>query len=72
MLQRLKRLWKLSKKDPKTLEKLFDLNEAIIDHLPEAPDGKAEFIPEATQEDYEEFKKEEEGTKSWYDRIRRL
>ena len=70
MLNRIKRLWQLSKKDPKQVDELFD--KKVIESIPELGDGKATFIPEATEEDYEEFKKEEEGTKPWYDRIRRL
>ena len=71
MLQRLKKLWALSRKDTKALE---EVTPEQVDKLPEdnPGDGKAEFIPEATQEDFDEFEKEEKGTKAWYDRIRKL
>lgn len=69
MFKRLKRIIKLSLKDPKSLEKLTD---DVIDTLPNAGDGNAVFISAGSQEDYDEFLKEEAGTKPWYDRLKKL
>ncbi len=38
----------------------------------EQGDGKAVFFGEGTQEEWEEQKKEDDGTKPWYDRIKKL
>ncbi len=71
MFKRIKKLWALSKKDTKALE---GLTPEQIASIPDANDGdgKAEFFTEGTQDDYDEFQKEETGTKAWYDRIKRL
>ena len=49
MFQRIKRLIKLSKKDPKALEALTDEQ---INLIPEVGDGKAEFFGEGTEEEF--------------------
>lgn len=69
MLQRLKRLWALSKKDPKALE---ELTPEIIARLPNPPDGKAVFLGEGTQEEFDEQVKSDKGMTAWYRRIRNL
>jgi len=69
MFDRFKRLWSLSRKDPKIFE---NLTSDLIDNLPDAPDGKAEFISEGSQEDYEEMLKEDKGLRGWYNRIKNL
>lgn len=69
MFDRLKRVWSLSRKDPKFFESIEGFD---IDSLPEVGDGKAEFIPEGSQQDYEEMLKEDSGISKWYKRIRNL
>lgn len=60
MLKRLNRLWKLSKKDPKALEDLLDVD---IDDLPDE-DSKAEFFDEGTEEELRELEhKDKYGVK---------
>lgn len=73
MLKRLQKLWKLSKKDPKALKVLENLTEEQIAVIPEdTEDVKGVFISAGTEEEYVEFKREEEGTKNWYDRLKNL
>jgi len=69
MLKRLKRLWKLSKKDPKELERFTP---EVIAKIPEAPDGKAVFMGEGTQAEFDEQLKADAGTDKWYKRIKNL
>lgn len=69
MFNRFKRLWALSRKDPKLFE---NISPEDISKLPDAPNGQAIFIPEGTQEDYEEMLKEDSGISKWYKRIRDL
>lgn len=51
MFKRVKRLLELSKKDPIALQKLTDEQ---LDSIPEAGDGKAEFLGVGTLEEFEE------------------
>ena len=69
MFQRIKRLIKLSKKDPKVIEAL---TEQQIDNIPETGDGKAVFFSQGTLEEYKELQKEDSGLKAWYDRLKNL
>lgn len=69
MFTRIKRIIKLSGKSPEAIEALTDDQ---IEELPNVGDGNAVFIGEGTHEEFEEQQREDEGTKSWYDRIRRL
>lgn len=71
IIKRLKRLWKLTKKDKKLLDALDDLTDKEIMELPDE-DTKGTFFPQGTEKDYEEFLKEENGLKPWYDKIRNL
>ncbi len=62
--QRIKRLWKLSKKDSKAIEDLLDEQ---INSLPNE-DEKAFFIGQGTEEEYKEFQNEEKfGVKRIFD-----
>lgn len=70
--KRIKRLWALTKKDPKALEKLESLTKEDLDYIPEVGDGKAVFFGEGTHEEFEDFKKEQSGIKAWYDRLKNL
>jgi hypothetical protein len=70
MFRRLKRIYDLSKKDPEALKVLETLSPEQLKIVPEAGDGKAEFFGDGTDEEYQEFLKEENGTKAWYDRIK--
>lgn len=72
MLKRIKRMIELSKKDPEALKVLENLTEEQLDQIPEAGDGKAVFIGEGTHEEWEDQKKEDEGTKPWYERLKQL
>lgn len=72
MLKRLKKLWNLTKKDPKALAVLENLSEEQLAIVPEEGDGKAEFLSMGTDEDFVEFEKEEAGMKPWYERLKNL
>lgn len=72
MFKRLQRLWKLSKKEPKALDLLDGLTDKQIMQLPDAGDGKAEFIDSGTEEEFKDFERQENGTKSWYERLKNL
>ena len=52
MFKRIKRIIELSKRDPKLVDKLT-MDEIVS--IPLQGDGKAEFIPEGTQEDFEDL-----------------
>lgn len=49
-----------------------DVSDVKLATLPETGDGKAEFISSGTEEEYIDFKREEEGTKGWYERLKNL
>lgn len=69
MFKRIKRLYKLSKKDQKAVEELLDDD---IDDLPDEGDGSAVFFGDGSTEEFEEMKKEDNGLKGWYDRLNKL
>jgi len=69
MFKKIKRLYKLAQKDSKIIDSLTDEQIASI---PNEPDGKAVFFSEGTDEDYEKFLKEQDGTDKWYNRIKNL
>lgn len=58
MLDRVKRLIRLSRKDPKALERLMDKD---LDALPDAGDGKAVFFGAGTEEEWKEEQKRRKG-----------
>ena len=60
MFNRFTRLWKLSKYPEQEIAELSKKAEL------ELGDGKAVFIGEGTEEDFEEQQKEDDGTKAWY------
>lgn len=60
MLNRIKRIIKLSKKDPIALAKLTD---AEIDKLPDIGDGKAVFFGEGTEQEFKQQQEEDKGFK---------
>lgn len=69
MLNRIKRLYKLSKKDPEALEQLTD---AQINAIPNAGDGKAIFFSQGSEQEYQDLQDEESGMKKWYERLKNL
>ena len=58
MLSRFKNLWKLSKKDPKSIADVLTL----ADYLPDE-DTKAEFLGSGTEEEFKEQEKTDKGLK---------
>ena len=58
MIQRLKRLWNLTRKDPKALERLEKLTDEELAYIPEIGDGKAVFFGEGTEEEFNELEHE--------------
>ncbi len=60
MLKRLRRMWNLSQKDPEILN---NLTEEQINQIPNVGDGKAEFIPQGSEEEFKQFENEEKGIK---------
>lgn len=74
MIKRIKRLWQLSKKDPKALELISSMTKDQIDLIPEINegDGKAVFFDEGFEEEAKQLEKEDNGTDIWYKRILKL
>lgn len=72
MLKRIRRLWKLTQKEPTEIDKFMKLSDKEIMAMPDEGDGNAVFISQGTQKDYDDFLKEEDGTKPWYDRLKNL
>lgn len=72
MFKRLKRLWTLTKKDPKALEVLEKLTDEQLKVVPEEGNGKAEFIGPGTQEEFLDQQRDDEGMKGWYERLKNL
>lgn len=72
MLNRIKKLWKLSKKNSEALSVLENLTQEQLDLVPDEGDGKAVFIGEGTEEEFKEQEKEDKGLSAWYKRIRNL
>lgn len=66
MFQRIKRMYNLSKKDPKALDNLLEMGEEELAMIPDAGDGKAEFFGEGTAE---EFKRQEESDKGFIHKV---
>lgn len=72
MFKRLRKLWVLSKKDPKALELLETLTPEQLAIVPDEPvegDGKAEFFGEGTTEELLKLQREDSGLQPWYKRI---
>lgn len=63
MFNRLRKLWKLTKKDQKALEKLESLNDEQITAIPDEPDGKAVFFGTPTEKEFKELEREDKGLK---------
>lgn len=72
MFNRIKKLWQLTKKDPKALKQLENLTDEQMAVIPEEPDGKAVFLGQGTEKEYLEMKREDEGMKPWYERLKNL
>lgn len=68
LFKRIKRSWELAKKDSQVLNELTDEQ---ITEIPDE-DTKAVFFGRGTKEEFEDFQREEEGTKAWYDRLEQL
>lgn len=59
MFQRLRKIIKLSKKDPDEVERLLD---SQVDGLPDE-DTKAVFLGQGTEDEYKEQEKQDKGLK---------
>lgn len=73
-LKRIKRLWQLTKKDPKAIALLEKLTPAEIEKIPEdkpVEEGSAFFGP-GTEAEFKEQELEDQGMKPWYERIKNL
>lgn len=71
-LKRIKKLWALTRKDQKAIETLENLTPEQLQAMPEEGDGKAEFFGPATDKDLLDFQREEEGSRPWYELLKRL
>lgn len=60
MFKRIKRMYDLSKKDPKALSNLTDEQ---IENLPDIGDGKAVFFGEGTEEEFKDLQEADKGLK---------
>jgi hypothetical protein len=62
LINKIKRLWKLSGKDPKSLEEFMKLSNKEIMELPDE-DTKAVFISEGSAEEFKDYQNENKGIK---------
>lgn len=62
IITKIKRLWKLSSKDEKSIEEFMKLSDKEIMELPDE-DTKAVFISEGTAEEYKDYQNEKKGIK---------
>ena len=69
MIKRLKKLWKLSRKNSKDIESLT--NEQI-DDISDEGDGKAVYFGEGSSDEFSDLQKEENGMAGWYERMKKL
>jgi len=58
MLSRIKKIWTLSKKDPKDLEEIFKVAKDLPDE-----DTKVEYLGVGTEKEFKELEKEDKGLK---------
>lgn len=65
MINRFKKLWKLSKD-------IESLTNERIDGLPDEGDGKAIFFGEGSSDEFSDLQKEENGLAEWYERMKKL
>lgn len=59
-IKRLKKLWDLANKDPEYLKAIENLTVEDIKAIPEAGDGKAQFIPMMTEAERDQYLREQE------------
>lgn len=73
-LQRVKRLWELSKKDSEVLDLYETLTPEDIKEIPNAKkgEGKAVFFGVGTEEEYIEQVRKDKGLAGWYERLKNL
>lgn len=62
LIKRLKRTWKLAKKDEKSLEDFMKLTDKQIMDLPDE-DQKVVFLGQGTEEEYNDMLEEDKGLK---------
>ena len=72
MFQRLKRMWRLSRKDEQALKTLESLTPEQLAEVPDHSDEKTVFFGEGTHEEFKDQEREDSGMKGWYDRIKNL
>lgn len=72
MLNRIRQLWRLSNKEPEAIEKLLAISRDEVELIPDLGDGRAEFMTDGNQEEYDEFNKERTGWNKFYDRLKNL
>lgn len=76
MLKRIKQLhkmWKLSNKDDKYLEAIENITNEEIVKIPNKSNGKAVFISEMNEDEYNQYIKEEvDGWKGFNNKIKKI
>lgn len=75
IINRAKRFWALTKKDPKAVEFLMNMTPEQLEVIPTEPEKVEQngvFFGEGTQEEYEKMKREDEGMQPWYERLKKL
>lgn len=72
MIKKIKRLWELSNKKPEDIELLLNLKESDLALIENEGNSKATFFSEGTDEDFEEYEKENKGLAAFYKRIKEL
>lgn len=72
-IQTLHKLWKLTKKDEKIVDNILTLDDTLIDKIPDKGNGKAVFIPDMNQEEYDSYLKDEiQGWKPFTNKIKQI
>lgn len=70
-LNRLHKLWKLSKKDERKLALMLEIPDVVLKQIPDdVPDEPGAFFPEASVKDHKDMEDEESGMKAWYERLK--
>ena len=71
ILRRVKQAWRLSRLPDEVISTTPNIADLLVKEA-ELGDGKAEFIGEGTHDDFVEQQRTDDGTKPWYERLKRL
>lgn len=71
LIRRIKQAWRISRLPDVVIDSTPNVADLIAKEQ-ELGDGKAEFISEGTHDDFLEQQRIDDGTKPWYERLKRL